>query len=208
MDSAQKISESLRAAAADCGMDVPTDEKARSIIGLGLKESMLAVFGDISQEQIDKLVVSFRQQFLEKNKTPQPLFDGVREGLAQLKESGAALCVATGKNRIGLNRVLTNESMEDVFFYTRTADEARSKPHPQMLLDILDFMGIEAHQALMIGDTTYDMEMASGAKIDAVGVSYGVHSTQSLNETGAIEVFDRYSDLQAWLEPRAEKLFE
>jgi len=98
MDSAQKISESIRAAATDCGLPVPTDQQARSIIGLGLQECMLKLFGDIDQVEIDRMVVRFRYYFLEANKTPQPLFEGVREGLQSLQASGVALCVATGKN--------------------------------------------------------------------------------------------------------------
>lgn len=208
MDSAQKISESLRASAADMCLPVPSDSEARNIIGLGLQESMQALFGDINQTTIDGLVERYRHHFLQANTTAQPLFDGVRDGLTRLKKTGAALCVATGKNRVGLNRVLGVEDLHDMFFYTRTADEARSKPHPQMLLDILDYMGIDAKTALMIGDTSYDMQMAVGANIDAVGVDYGVHSPEMLSSTGAQHVFNSFAELLDWLQPKAEKLFQ
>jgi len=134
MDSLQKISESVRAAAIDVDLPAPSDAEARNIIGLGLAESMLKLFGDIGQQKIDHVVERYKHHFVHQNQTPQPLYSGVLEGLEELSQAGAFLCVATGKARAGLERVLTAESMHDFFIYTRCADESRTKPHPQMFV--------------------------------------------------------------------------
>ena len=200
MDSAAKIVNCLQSSARDTGLPVPDEKAARNIIGLGLHESMQILFGDISEQQIEQMVEHYRQYFVHTDKTVQALFPGVKEGLGTITETGALLGIATGKARVGLDRVLTAEKMHDFFVVTRCADEARSKPHPQMLLDILDYTAIDADKVLMIGDTTYDMEMASAAGVDALGVSYGVHESEALLQASALEVVNSFSELMKWLQ--------
>jgi len=208
MNSADKIALCLQAAAADIQLPVPTLAAAKDVIGLGLHDAMQVVFGGLDKAVTDDLVERYRHHYLHANQTAQPLFDGVREGLAELQQSGAFLCVATGKARRGLDRVLHQETLQDMFVYTRCADESRTKPHPQMLHDILDYLALEADRALMIGDTSYDMEMASGAGMDAVAMGYGVHSTERLRACGAQQVFDDFSQLLGWLMPRAQPAYQ
>lgn len=208
MDSIQKIVECLQAAAQDVGLPVPSRNAAKNIIGLGLHESMLAVFGDITEAKIAELVDRYKFHFLDKNQTKQPLYPAVRSGLTALDETGAALCVATGKARRGLDRVMKQENLESFFMYTRCADESRSKPHPQMLLDILEYTALNPEKVLMVGDTSYDMEMAVGASIDAIGIAHGAHSQLELSSSGANHVFDNFKDLLNWLLPRVEKVYE
>lgn len=200
MDSAAKIVNCLQSSARDVGLPVPDEQSARNIIGLGLHDSMKILFGDISEQQIQQMVEHYRQYFVHTDKTVQALFPGVKQGLAGLDEAGVMLGVATGKARVGLNRVLTTEDMHDLFSVTRCADESRSKPHPQMLLDILEYTAIDADKAIMIGDTTYDMEMAVSAGMAALGVSYGVHETEALIKSGAQQVVDSFDDVMNWLE--------
>jgi len=207
MDSMQKISESIRVAAADADLPVPIDNEAKNIIGLGLVDSMQKLFGDISEEKIQQVVERYKYHFIEQNKTPQPLYKGVLDGLEEISQAGAFLCVATGKARAGLERVLSAESMHDFFIYTRCADESRSKPHPQMLFDILDFLALNKRECLMVGDTEYDMQMASNAGIDAVGLSYGAHTEARLFETGALKVFADFDEFLQWTLPRVSQAF-
>lgn len=208
MDSVQKIAECCQSAAADVGLPVPTIAAAKNIIGLGLRDAMLMLFGDISEAVITQMVERYRHHFLHANQTPQPLFTNVRTGLQQLDSTGVAVCVATGKARAGLDRVLELEQLRASFMYTRCADEARSKPHPQMLLDILDHLALPAEKVLMIGDSTYDMEMAVNAGVDVVGVEYGVHSKERLLASGALHTMADFSQLLAWLEPRVETVYQ
>jgi len=207
MDSLQKISESVRAAAADVDLPIPSDAEARNIIGLGLADAMLKLFGDIGQEKIDQLVERYKYHFVHQNKTSQPLYEGVRDGLEELSQAGAFLCVATGKARAGLERVLNAESMHDFFIYTRCADESRTKPNPQMLFDILDFLALEKKDCLMVGDTEYDMQMAINAGIDAVGVNYGSHEQERLEKTGALATVNSFPEFLDWVLPRITPAF-
>ena len=207
MDSLQKISESVRAAAADIDLPVPSDAEARNIIGLGLADAMQKLFGDIGQEKIDLLVERYKYHFINQNKTEQPLYEGVLDGLEELSQTGAFLCVATGKARAGLERVLLAESMHDFFIYTRCADEALGKPNPQMLFDILDFLALEAKDCLMVGDTEYDMQMATNAGVDAVGIKYGAHEEIRLLEAGALTTLNSFPDFIDWVLPHITPAF-
>ena len=208
MDSIQKIVECLQAAAQDVDLPVPTRNVARNVIGLGLNESMLTVFGEISETKVLELVERYKFHFVEKNRTSQRFYSSVKFGLNTLDQTGVGLCVATGKARRGLDRILKQEQLESFFLYTRCADESRSKPHPQMLLDVLAYTALNPEQVLMVGDTSYDMEMAVAAKIDAVGITYGAHSSEQLLSSGANHLVDDFQELLGWLLPRIEKMYQ
>lgn len=199
MDSAHKISTCIRASARELELEEPSDQAARNIIGLGLSEAMQQLFPQQSPAVIARLVDAYRHQWLVVNTTEQKAFDGVVEGLSQLDKQGVLLTVATGKSRAGLNRAFADLDIEHLFVTSRCADETRSKPHPQMLEEILEFTAIEPHKALMIGDTTYDMDMARFASMPALGVSYGVHSADMLMQSGALAVMDSFNAVLNWL---------
>jgi phosphoglycolate phosphatase len=110
------------------------------------------------------------------------------------------LAVATGKSRRGLDKVLAETSTRELFLESRCADETRSKPHPQMLQEILQALKVEPQQALMIGDTEYDMEMARNAGVHPVGVSYGVHEPDRLNKFKPAHILDNIRHLPVWLD--------
>jgi phosphoglycolate phosphatase len=108
--------------------------------------------------------------------------------------------VATGKGRSGLNYALDTTALADYFHATRTADETFSKPHPEMLHQILDELGVTPERALMIGDTEYDLQMAANARIAALGVDYGVHDRQRLLKHGPLACLNKITDIPPWLE--------
>lgn len=199
MDSAQKIANCIQLSACDLDIQAPGEQAAKSIIGLGLAEAMNILFPEQSANTIDKLVARYKYHFVTGDDTPQGLFDGVEQGLQRLSDSGALLAIATGKSRAGLNRVFETLSLKQYFVATRCADETRSKPHPQMLHELLDYTSIDPIKTLMIGDTSYDMEMADNAGVAGLGVSYGVHSTESLRQAKAIDVLHSFGSVVDWL---------
>jgi len=199
MDSEAKIVRCMQGAAHDAGIPDPGAERIRHIIGLGLKEAMETLFPDEPPAQRAALVEHYRRHFLEIDDTAMPLFPGVAEGLARLADQGFLLAVATGKSRRGLDRVLDESGMRRLFAASRCADEAHSKPHPQMLEEILDVTGIEAPRTIMIGDTVYDMQMARHAGVAGLAVSYGVHACEQLLEHGALACLDSFPEVCAWI---------
>ena len=208
MDSAQKIANCIRASALDLELEPPTEQAAKNIIGLGLTEAMHILFPQASAEICSQLVERYRYHWLVADTTPQQLFSGVIDGLQHLDKSGCLLAVATGKSRVGLDRAFADADIERLFTVTRCADETRGKPHPQMLEEILEVTAIEPHKAIMIGDTTYDMEMAGHAGIAGLGVSYGVHTQASLEQAGAIHCVHTFDQLMGWLQAgRVEEAF-
>ena len=199
MDSAQKISNCITASARDLNLIEPSDQQAKSVIGLGLLEAMQVLFKGESHEMHKKIVETYKYHFVTADQTEQGLFDGVEQGLAELENAGAVLSVATGKSRAGLDRVLDITGLKHHFITTRCADETRSKPHPQMLYEILDYTSIDPNKSIMIGDTTYDLDMAVSAKMHGLGAGYGVHSESDLNASNAIEVMQSFNDIINWL---------
>lgn len=199
IDSAQKIANCLQASARDVGLPVPDTLAAKNIIGLGLEEAVQILFGSVSELQYKALIDAYRHHFVVADDTEQRLFVGVESGLLKLQEAGVLLAVATGKSRAGLDRVFDEMNLRHHFVTSRCADEARSKPHPQMLYDILDVTAIAPERAVMIGDTTYDMQMASAANVTGLGVSYGVHDTTDLYDCDALHVVNSFQDVIDWL---------
>lgn len=190
MDSIDKIVACVKAAANDCNIPAPTTEAIRFIVGLRLDKSMLQLFPDVSPKKRLALTAAYRQQYTSTNKLETPFYEGIECWLKSLKDAGYLLAVATGKGRDGLNRILDKFAVQDLFTVTYCADETASKPDPLMLNLILKDLGIDTSQALMVGDTSYDLEMANNANIDCLGVSYGVHSEIILNQFNPIAIVD------------------
>ncbi|MEM7359215.1 MAG: HAD-IIIA family hydrolase [Pseudomonadota bacterium] len=199
MDSAQKIANCVKASARDLGLKEPTDQEAKNIIGLGLREGMALLFSDQDDAMVDRIVDCYKHHFITNDKTEQSLFEGVEQGLHTLNENGVLLAVATGKARRGLTRVFDEVGLQQYFTVTRCADETRSKPHPQMLHEILDFTAIDPRNSIMVGDTTYDMDMAANAGMHGLGCSYGVHTEEALRQAAAVDVLDSFNNVVSWL---------
>lgn len=180
MDSIGRIVSSMRATAAALQLPVPVAEAVKDIIGLSLEPAIGRLFGKLSSTDYERFLQVYRDQYVELDTTPTPLFPGVREMLADLKQQGYQLAVATGKARRGLDRVLAESELGDLFTITRCADESRSKPDPQMIYDIMAATDVSAGKTLMIGDSIHDLRMAQAAEVDAVGVDFGAHSAAQL----------------------------
>lgn len=200
MDSAAKIVRCFQAAARDVGVPVPADADVRNIIGLGLKDALDLLLPGTDDALRRALAERYRRHFLELDTTEARLFPGVLEGLARLREAGFRLAIATGKARRGLDRALRETAIAHYFCASRCADEALSKPHPQMLHDILACTGTPPERALMVGDTTYDMQMAAAATVGGLAVSYGAHERERLLAHNPLACLDSFPQVCAWLE--------
>ena len=128
------------------------------------------------------------------------LFAGAFELISDLHAAGRRLGVATGKSRPGLNRSLAASGLDAFFHITRCADECFSKPHPAMLLDIMSSLGVDPERALMIGDTTHDLQMARNAGIAAVAVAFGAHPRRELLAERPLACVEDFPELEAWLQ--------
>lgn len=199
MDSEARIVSCIRGAAVDIGLTAPSESAAREIIGLGLREALVRLFPTQSDAVHDRLVHRYREHFLVLNQFQSTLFPGVREMLRALREADLLVGVATGKSRQGLDREMTQTGLSPLFHATRCADETFSKPHPQMLQELMGELGVSPGETLVVGDTEYDMQMATNAGTEALGVSYGVHDSGRLLDHGALAVLDTLDQLTDWL---------
>jgi phosphoglycolate phosphatase len=202
MDSTRVIATSLQSACADVGIAVPAESDARFVIGLGLVDTFNHVAPGLDEEGRRRLSDRYRHHFLAREHEA-PLYEGVREMLSELHGKGKRLAVATGKARRGLERVLDASGLRPWFEATRCADEGFAKPHPDMLLMLLDMTGVEPKRALMVGDTTHDLELAANAGIDAVAVSYGAHDEKLLSTRPARARCGSVAELHRWLATHA-----
>lgn len=200
MDSAAHIVSSFQASIDDLSLPSKSDDEVKNIIGLGLKEAVDALFPDEDNAFHVNLVDRYRYHFLAGDQTKSELFPGALELLDELTELGHFLAVATGKGRLGLARVLKDTGLNTFFHSTRCADETASKPDPLMLMEILQELDIQPHEALMIGDTEYDMEMATNAGVAALAVSTGVHERERLISHKPVGCIDHIGDMSAWLQ--------
>lgn len=203
IDSVGRIVSSMRAAAAAAQLPVPSEDAVRNIIGLSLPAVYEILFPGAKPAQLDALRDEYRTAFVETDPTPTPLFDGARETLDWLKESGFVLAVATGKARYGLVRAWKEVGLDDFFHASRCSDEAEGKPHPQMVLDLLTETDTPAHRALMVGDTGFDMEMAKRAGVDRLAATYGAHDLADLLAHDPLDQLHAIRSLPAWLQARA-----
>lgn len=198
MDSAAVIVASIQAASRDIDLDAPSDEAARHIIGLGLNEAVAALFPDLPQSGYARLTDRYRHHFMSQD-AQIPLFEGAAETVRELHDAGFLLAVATGKGRRGLERVLDHTGLRPWFHATRCADESFSKPHPQMLLELMDVLGAEPRRTLMIGDTSHDLQMAANAGVPSLGACYGAHPKSGLVSLSPLACAETFGELREWL---------
>ncbi len=199
MDSEHRIVTCMQAAARDIGQAVPQHRAVREIIGLGMNEAVERLFPEFGKEQRERFISVYRTHWLGNGVPASSLFPGAREVVEWALANDYLLAVATGKSRLGLDKVLEETGLDDCFHVTRCADEAFSKPHPQMLQDILVDLDTPPDQALVIGDSEYDMQMAANARVDAVGVLHGVHDSERLLASGASHILEDLPELPLWL---------
>ena len=197
-DSTRMIARCIQASVVDVGGAKPTEKDAAWVIGLGLAEALAKAAPDVPREKYAELGARYRHHYLQLQ-DDLVLFDGVLPMLDALKARGHRLAVATGKSRRGLNEVLATVALRDLFDDSRTADETSGKPHPQMLLELMEALDVTPERTLMIGDTTHDLQLAINAGCASVGVSYGAHEPSSFESLNPLFVAHSTEELQAWL---------
>lgn len=200
MDSEAKIVTCIRAAFGDVGVPPPSREASRNIIGLGLSEAMVELWPEADDVKRNRVAERYRHHFLDADETPATLFPGARELVDWLVERGYLLAVATGKSRRGLSDALERTGLGDRFHATRCADETFSKPHPEMLLQLMAELDVQGSDTLMVGDTEYDMQMAQNAGASALAVCCGVHEKERLLAQRPLDCLDTLHDMRPWLE--------
>ncbi len=202
IDSADAISACIRLAAQDLGHEIPDVERAKYVIGLGLMDALAHVVPGLQPEQYAQFVQRYREHFLQRD-AGLPLFADTRELLAELRAAGHVLAVATGKSTAGLKRALAQTGLSPFFTATRCADQTEPKPHPAMLLELMDELATEPSRTLMIGDTTHDLEMARAAGVQAVGVTHGAHPRADLARCAHLALVGSTAELARWLRSNA-----
>ncbi|ABA48819.1 haloacid dehalogenase-like hydrolase [Burkholderia pseudomallei 1710b] len=202
MDSTAHIAQCIQAACRDLGVPAPSDEAARYVIGLGLRDALAVTAPSVDPADYPRLAERYRFHYLVKDQRTE-LFGGVREMLEELRDTGYLLAVATGKGRVGLNRALDQAKLTSLFDATRCADETFSKPHPAMLQELSRELGQDLARTVMIGDTTHDLQMAASAGAAGVGVAYGAHSADALAALSPRFVAADVAALAGWLREHA-----
>ncbi|GIZ13401.1 HAD-IA family hydrolase [Pseudomonas sp. NCCP-436] len=202
-NSIARIVEVMHLAADSCGLPRCSDDRVRGIIGLELGRAIGVLYPELdSVLAIDGVRRAYSEHYLLLEREPSPLYDGVVESLAAFRRQGYRLAVATGKGRSGLQRVLAGRGWLDYFDVTRCADETAGKPDPRMLHEILAHCAVEPEQALMVGDSTFDLQMARNAGMDSVAVGYGAQPLSVLRQHGPRLAINHFNELRAWLEGR------
>lgn len=201
MDSTHTIVTAIQSACADLELPVPDVGNASWVIGLSLESALYHVAPTLTADQMPHFVERYRFHFL--NRDPQiKFFDGALNLLASLREQGVMLGVATGKSRAGLDRVLRAQGLLDFFHVTRCADESFGKPHPGMLLEIIDELDMAPERCVMVGDTTHDVLMARNAGIDSLAVTYGAHDRATLLSAEPTSLASSVKEMGKWLKGR------
>jgi phosphoglycolate phosphatase len=202
MDSTGAIVASIKAAATDLGIEPPSDERASHIIGLGLIDALRHALPDIPSERYQDVAERYRHHYLSRDQDLL-LFDGAEALVDELVAAGHILAVATGKTRKGLDRAFEVSGLGSRFHASRCADECHSKPHPQMLEELMEELGVGPEATLMIGDTTHDLLMARNAGVAALGVAYGAHPRETLEAEAPLFCAANVAELTAWLRQQA-----
>jgi phosphoglycolate phosphatase len=198
LDSTGAITRSIQKACLHAGLPDPGEEIASYVIGLGLTDALRHAAPGASEAQIALLVDSYRTHYLSNDHELQ-LFTGAIPLLKQLNEMGVICTVATGKSRQGLNRAFAHSDTGRYFMGSRCADECHSKPHPQMLLELMEEFNTDPADVVMIGDTTHDLNMAVAAGVHALSVQTGAHPPRLLNQVQHLQSFHSINELAPWL---------
>jgi len=199
MDSVGSIVGCTQAVIAELGLGEADEATIRGTVGLGLRETVDTLVPDCDDAHYDVVLECYRRHWVATFRDRPLLFTGVRGMLGELAQAGFLLAVATGKSRRGLEHAFDQTGLRGDFHASRTADEALSKPHPQMLLDILDQLGVRPRAALMVGDSIYDLRMAANAGTHGVAVLSGAHGREELAAEAPRVLLEQIVELPAWL---------
>ena len=203
VDGQAAVCDAMEAAFAEAGLPVPDRGDVRRIVGLSLPQAVWALAPDADPARHIAAVAAYKTAFRharENGQLEEPLFDGLRELLGELRDAGWALAVATGKSDRGLAACLAGHGIDHLFTSLQTADRHPSKPDPAMLEAALRDAGAATDEAVMIGDTSFDMAMARAAGVRAIGVAWGYHTAQELRAAGAEVVASTAPELKELLD--------
>lgn len=199
VDGQASICDAMEHAFASADLPAPPRNDVRRAVGLSLPHALQRLAPDASDHQRAAVVEGYKSAFFNARtdgRLDEPLFDGMRELLERLHADGWLLAVATGKSDRGLIACLEGHGIRDMFVSLQTADRHPSKPHPAMLEAALAEAGVSASDAVMIGDTTFDIDMAAAAGVRAVGVAWGYHEADELIASGAVGVAETMDELE------------
>lgn len=197
VDSQDHIHAAMVAAFDAEGLIAPPRAEVLAIVGLSLPEAVSQLVPGLVESRRDRIVAAYKASFAPlRGAARAPLYPGARETLLALRTRGdVALGIATGKSRRGLAHLLAAHDLAGLFVTMQVADDHPSKPHPSMVVAALEETGVAAADAVMVGDTTYDMAMARAAGVEALGVGWGYHAAADLTRAGASEVLGAYDGL-------------
>lgn len=181
-DSAAYIVDCVQLAAKKLGLPQPDKAQIKQMIGLSPEKSLKKLMPDLSPMQAAQLMEEYQACLLNPPHIQPQLFEGVESVLQHLTDEGYWLAIATSKNSHGLQADLQALEIERYFLTKRCADQTQSKPHPQMVEEILDELGIDRQNSVLVGDTEYDMLLADNARMDAIAATYGVHNMHNLSQ--------------------------
>jgi phosphoglycolate phosphatase len=200
-DSQHMIVDTMSDVFAALGLAAPRAEATRGVIGLSLIEAVSRLVPDADRALVERIVTSYREAFAARAHEAEPLFEGAEDAVRRLgARPDILLGIATGKSQRGVRRVLDNYRLEDCFVTIQTADDAPSKPHPGMIERAMGDVGARRERTVMIGDTTYDMEMAANAGVHGLGVEWGYHPSEALSGAGACHILGHFDGLDAVLD--------
>ena len=198
VDGQAAICETMEAAFASTGLVAPERNMVRRMVGLSLPYALRELAPDASDEQRHAVVEAYKTGFRDlrlSGALREPLYDGIAGLIDELSGEGWQLAVATGKSDRGLHACLDTHGIRHRFVSLQTADRHPSKPHPAMLEAALFEAAVQPGDAVMIGDTSFDMEMAVAAGVRAIGVAWGYHEARELREAGAVAVAETAEEL-------------
>ena len=203
VDSIDRIVSSLQfASKSTADIDISAAQ-AKNVIGLGLIEAVEKLHPELNSQrhaiELNSIADAYRQHYLHDSTVPAPLFSGVEDLLNSLRNDGYTLAISTGKGRAGLQQSIDEHQLAKYFATTRCAGENKSKPHPEMLHEILNELNFSAEQALMIGDSEHDLKMASNANMKSIGVTYGVHDANTLEKHNPLICLNDITELSDYL---------
>ena len=182
---------------------LPSHEKIRDGIGLELSNALEKLLPSDHNVDLNLLCKTYRelsQVNRLNNNFQDPLYPNAKKVIINLANTNFLLGIATGKSRSGLDFVLRNENIDDLFITKQTSDSAAGKPNPEMIYNSIRDTGVDVSNVFMIGDTTYDMEMAENAQVTGIGVSWGYHKKDALKNAGAKYIFNDYIELGQFFE--------
>ncbi len=203
MDSLAKIAFCMNAAAKTVGLPALPDPQIHEIVGLALPEAIARLYPQLDETGVEHMRKAYAHHYVASEQQQSQLFEGVKAMLHGLRNAGMHLSVATGKSRVGLDRVMSALEVSHLFSSSRCADETEPKPNPHMVLELLEYHQLSPQQAVVVGDTEFDMEMALSAGVDRIAVGWGAHEASRLMRYQPELLAASVGELERWLLAKA-----